>query len=462
MTGMKRFILAAIFIGLNTLMLRSEPVVVTGKVINGKGLTIRLMTYTDQVSYLRETLQKCLIDENEQFILNAEIDSTTYCWLDIEFQQAELILQPGQSYEIEIDLKSGSLSASYFERSGLTYRIIKDDEDHLNLSIQEFNQLYNEFLMNISQKGRAGGSRTAYDNFVKAIELRFQNAKNPWFIDYLNYKNASMQLFMRLKSRENIGLEYISGQPVLYDHIEYMDFFHLYFEKYFLTGSKYFNFNKTYDLVNGTATASDILDSMKADPVLKDIDLRELLLLDGLKEVYAVSGFKRDKINALLTEIKNNGNALRSRELATHLMERLKRLQPGSLAPDFELSGVTDGRKYKLSDFSGKPVYLAFFDSQNPACLAELDSLKDICDNYRNKIAFAAISVDKDVQALTDYLGRAKPTWTVLHYMGNPDLLEDYDASTYPYFVLIDAEGRIARCPAPSPSENLEKLFSSF
>ena len=241
---MKRLILAVVFIGLNTLIIRSEPVMVTGKVINGRGLTIRLMTYSDQVTYLRRTLQSCLIDENEQFILNTDIDSVKYCWLDIEFQQAELILQPGQSYEIEIDLQNGSLSASYFDRSGLTYRIIKDDEDHLNLSIQEFNQLYNEFLLNISQKGRAGSSRTAYDDFTKAIELRFQNAKNPWFINYLKYKNASMQLFMRLKSRENIGLENITGQPVLYDHIEYMDFFHLYFEKYFLTSNKYFNYEQ--------------------------------------------------------------------------------------------------------------------------------------------------------------------------------------------------------------------------
>ena len=50
-------------------------------------------------------------------------------------------------------------------------------------------------------------------------------------------------------------------------------------------------------------------------------------------------------------------------------------------------------------------------------------------------------------------------TWTVLHYNGNLELLESYDASTYPYFVLIDDKGNIIRCPAPSPSENIQKLF---
>jgi thiol-disulfide isomerase/thioredoxin len=187
-----------------------------------------------------------------------------------------------------------------------------------------------------------------------------------------------------------------------------------------------------------------------------------MLLLDGLKEVYSVSGFKRNRINALITEIIHKGNSVHSRELASNLMERLQRLQPGSPAPAFELPGATEDRKFSLSDFAGKYIYLAFFDSQNPACLAELDSIKDIYDNYKNKIAFVAISVDKDVQALTDYLGRVQISWTVLHYKGNPELLEDYDASTYPYFVLIDKQGLIARCPAPSPSENLEKLFSSF
>jgi len=420
------------------------------------------MAYSDQVTYLRETLESTLIGEDERFSFTVENNSVKYCWLDIEFQQAELFIQPGQTYEIEIELKNQSLSTSYYDRTGLPIRILKDDDDHLNLSVQDFNKLYNDFLLNYTDNIRSHHSKSLFDTFIKTVELRFQNTLNPYFRNYIRYKAASMQLFMRLKSRDNIGLEYFAGQPVLYENLEYMDFFHLYFEKYFLTGGKFFNYNKTYDLINGSASSATILDSLKADPVLKGADVRELLLLDGLKELYNVSGFKRNRILELLNEISENGHSAETRKLADNVLIRLKRLHPGSPAPDFKLTGIIIKKDYLLADFSGKYIYLAFFESGNPACQSELGLITDIYDDYKDQVVFVAISVDKDPVRLTEYLKMADLPWLVLHYGGNIDLLENYDASTFPHFLLIDDKGNIVRCPAPSPSENIQKLFDSI
>ncbi len=459
---MRKSFLTCSLVLMSILVLRAEPAVIHGRVINGQGFTVRLMTFSDQVSYLRETLESQVIGEDEKFSFSAAIDKVSYCWLDIGFQQADLFIQPGQTYELEINLEKDAASASYFNRTGLVYSFLRDDDDRLNSSIQDFNQLYNDFLLTYAQKPGTSAAKSAFNNFRTAIDLRFQNATHPFFLDYLKYKTASMELFLRIRGQETVGMEYISGQPVLYDQPEYMDFFHLYFEKYFLTGSKYFNYNKTYDLVNGTASVYDILDSLKIDPVLNDPDVRELLLLDGLKELYSVSGFKRNRIIAMLTELSNNGNSPQSQYIASNLLKRLSRLQPGTPAPSFTLPEVTTGKEYNLADFSGKPVYLAFFDSGNPACKTELALIRDIYETYRDIVVFVAISVDKDLQVLSDYLAGAGLPWLVLHYAGNIDLLEQYDATTYPYFVLINEKGGIARCPAPNPSENLERLFHSF
>ncbi|MCU0370913.1 MAG: redoxin family protein, partial [Bacteroidales bacterium] len=103
-----------------------------------------------------------------------------------------------------------------------------------------------------------------------------------------------------------------------------------------------------------------------------------------------------------------------------------------------------------------------FFDSANPACQSELGLIDDFYDEFREKVNFVAISVDKDPVRLKEYLSRAGLPWQVLHYGGDLELLENYDASTFPHFLLIDAVGKIVRCPAPSPSENIQKLFGSF
>lgn len=449
------------FLLFTSFCLKAETSTISGKVINGKGFTIRLMTYVDQVSYQRLTLQSDTIQNDERFSFTVDTDSVIFCWLDLEFQQAELFIQPGQTYEIELELKNQSLSTSYYNRTGLPIRFVKDDDDHLNLSIQDFNQLYNDFLLNYAEIIRSQNPKTAFETFIKAIDLRFQNNQCPYFRNYIRYKTASMQMFMRLKSRDNIGLEYFTGQPVLYEHLEYMDFFHLFFEKYFITGSKHFSYNKTYDLINGNAALGDILDSLKADQVLQDIAVRELLLLDGLKELYNISGFKRVRVLDLIKEIAVNGKIADSRIIATNLLNRLKRLQPGSPAPDFILQAVSEKREYKLPDFGGKKIYLAFFESGNPASQSELALAVDFYEDYKDKVAFVAVSVDKDTGKLAEYLARENLPWLVLHYGGNLELLENYDASTFPHFLLIDEKGQIVRCPAPSPSENIQKLFDS-
>jgi peroxiredoxin len=341
-------------------------------------------------------------------------------------------------------------------------KFIEDDNDRLNLSIQDFNLLYNEFLLDYAEINRSLSPRVAFETFGNAIELRFQQNQNPYFREYIRYKMASLQLYMRIKSRESVGLEYLSGRPVLYDHPEYMDFFHLYFEKYFITGGKYFDYNKSYKLVNEGSPASALLDSLAVDPVLKDLALRELLLIDGLKELYNIAGFKKPEVTALLLELESSAAMPESRQLAANLLRRLKRLQPGTPAPEFSLQGVSAEGRHQLSDFKGKHIYLAFFESSTPASQAELGLVSGFYEDYRNSVAFVAISVDKNLTALEEYLSRAELPWLVLHYGGDLDLLEEYDASSFPYFLLIDDEGKIFRCPAPNPSENVQKLFNSF
>jgi peroxiredoxin len=459
---MKKLTVAFILIVFSGLALKAETSAISGKIINGKGMTIRLMTYSDQVSYLRKTLASEQIGDDGMFHFSIENNTTRYVWIDLEFQQAELFIQPGQSYEIEIEMKNSATSNSSYNRTSLPIKIIRDDPDNLNLYIQDFNQLYNDFMLNYAENVRSRSSGNTFDTFIKAIDLRFQNAKNQYFQDYVRYKTASMQLFFKLKSHDKIGLAYLAGNSVLYENIEYMDFFHLYFEKYFLVGGKHFNYNITSDLINGNASSAEILDSLKTDPVLKDAELRELLLLDGLKELYSIAGFNRNRISLLLDEIYMNSKYADIRQLATNVLARLKRLQPGTPAPDFILNGFEDGNKYQLADFKGKYVYLAFFESGNPACQSELGLITDLYKEFNNKVEFVAISIDKDPAKLADYLQRAQLPWLVLSYGGDLELLENYDAILYPHFILINAKGQIVKCPAPSPSENIKRLLESI
>jgi hypothetical protein len=302
----------------------------------------------------------------------------------------------------------------------------------------------------------------SFEAFRKAVQIRFQNADNTYLQSYIRYKAASMQMFLRIKGRDKLGLEFISGQPVLYENVEYNDFFHLFFEKYFIAGSKYFSFNKTFDLVNGPYPASAILDSLKVDPVLNDLQTRELLLISGLAELAQAQGFKKERVRQLIGELAAGAGFPENREIASNLLARIDRLQPGTPAPPLEGIDVLSSQKLTLDDFRGKKLYLAFFESQNPASQSELDLGGELIAKYGDRVNFIAVSVDKDLQKLRDYIRTSETKWRVVLHDGNPGSLEEYDATTFPHFVLIGPDGKMIRCPAPSPSENIRRMLDSF
>jgi peroxiredoxin len=458
---MSRRIVILVVIILNAVAGIAAETVISGKLAGGSGSTVRLMTYADQVTRLRKTLATQRIGEDETFRFTLELDQTIYAWIDIGFRKGELFLQPGQSYEVEIKADQQPIAASYYDRAYLSLEILRDDPDKLNLYIRDFNGVYNDFLLDYASNPGSRGSAGAFNSFKTAVGLRFKNAQNPYFLDYVKYKYASMELFLRMKSRDAIGMEYLAGSGPAYNNIEYMDFFHLFFEKYFFSGNRYFSYNKTFDLINGDAPLEAIRDSLSRDPVLVSGELRELVLVSGLKELYDVSGFNKSRILSLIRDLGEGGYTPGIREIASNLLTRLSRLRPGTVAPDFLLPAFDGRREYSLSDFKGNSVYLAFFDSRNPASQAELALVSEWYEDYEN-VRFVAVSVDSDPARIDGNPNISAEAWTILYYNHDMELLENYDAMAFPHFILIDDKGRIAICPAPGPSEDIRQVLDSI
>ncbi|MDA8196981.1 MAG: peroxiredoxin [Actinomycetota bacterium] len=56
----------------------------------------------------------------------------------------------------------------------------------------------------------------------------------------------------------------------------------------------------------------------------------------------------------------------------------------GDIAPDFELKGSPDGA-YRLSDFSGRPIILAFYpEDHSPVCSLQLRAYSDGMDEFNS------------------------------------------------------------------------------
>jgi peroxiredoxin len=457
---MKRFP-AIILLVLWSLANAAGPTVISGTAKGKEGRIIRLLTFADQLSYKKVTLASCRISEDGSFSLTTDLAITTHAILDLDFQQVELFLVPGTSYSVMVSAEVTASKDAYYDRPALVISLIREDDGKLNESIGNINSLYNDFLIESGHLVRSQSRNAKVQELVRQMSAQVSPSSDNYLKDYLRYKTASVELFMKVKSREKLAAECLTGQPVLYSNVEYMDFFHLYFEKYMVTNNTYMPYSKTSSLINGTAGFQEILSEMMKDPVLADPCVAGMVLMSGLREMSGMTGFKQPRILELLAEISTGSNYKEQKAIASNLRERILWMKPGSAAPDFELPDLAGG-KHSLSDYRGKYLYLSFIDLSSPSSLSEMNLMADIYEKYKDRVSFVSIIAQGLTVGWSQVVKDYRMNWALLKAGDDPGLMEQYGAIALPVFILIDPQGKIYKYPAPSPSEDLNLLLDSF
>jgi peroxiredoxin len=88
--------------------------------------------------------------------------------------------------------------------------------------------------------------------------------------------------------------------------------------------------------------------------------------------------------------------------------------KPGYYAPDFTLDSI-DGKKYKLSDFRGKVVFVNFWATWCPPCKEEIPSMGQLYKDLSGEgLVMLAISVDNDEEVLRKFVKNHNVPFPVL------------------------------------------------
>ena len=118
-------------------------------------------------------------------------------------------------------------------------------------------------------------------------------------------------------------------------------------------------------------------------------------------------------------------------------------IQVGMQAPDFTLRTLT-GESFNLYAQRGKPVFLNFWGTWCPPCVAEMPAIQKLQDTMADSIQIVGIGVrDTRIQELR-FVTRYDYTWTfVLDSAGNVN--NGYEVTSYPTSLFLDAKGVIVR-----------------
>ncbi len=438
---------------------QARQVQITGHVEGfAPGSLVRVLTYADQFSHLEKTLATTRTDNAGNFSLTFPVKQITYAMLAINLKHTGFYLKPDAVYHFTIAQDSLIRNASPFEEIPLQVGI-KAKDDSLNILIGAYNNLYNNLIVNHFRDIYLSHNREIVKNFGAKVNHRFGQIKMPYVQRYIRYSLASLIWGSHTKSLPEIVASYFSGKPVLYQNIQYtrlfLNFFQVYFES---TIKKPVTRNKLASVIP-QRNLKKLDDLFASDLALStDARVRQLAEMVQLANLYTDPGFAKNDIMSLFKQIAAKSSFVKNRKIARDYLVKLKILQPGTPAPAFLLPDLM-GKEFSLKDFRGKFVLLSFVNTHCPVCSKQLNELNNISQKLGPEFTNLTIVKGKATQ---EFMQKEKPTgysWPFLLLGKSILILEKYQIVTYPAYVLIDPEGRIAMAPAPMPGNNLQQYI---
>ena len=430
-----------------------------------EGKKIEVITSADLLTGLEKTLAETIIDSAASFTLLVNTDKIIYVFLNIDFHRGELFLEPGRLYNLSIaplDYNEIQEINPFEEAQSLEITFQGSKPDDLNTLIEAFNTEYNKFVLDNFNYLYRNKDKARLDTFRVKMIRKFPDVKKAYFLDYVKYKLGSLEQVANVMGKSMMIQKYFSSSPILYDNVEYMDFFREFFSKYITTISRPLKFINYQELLSGPASYPALMKALESDTLLRKPQLRELVLLRNLMEMYDDPLYTQENIQKALISIAKDSKFVDNKLIAEDIMTYLTRLRCGSLAPGFTLQD-RNHRNVSLSDFKGKPVLVGFWTTYCQSCLSEMESLKPLYDKYHDRMSFVSISADKEFLKMILFLNLKKDfTWTFLHLGNDIELLRDYDVRSFPLFILIDSQGKIIKYPADLPDGGLESSLEKL
>ncbi len=459
---MRKYLIINLFFLLFTGSMAAQKVSVSGRLKGfNKGSMVRLMIPADLFSKKEQTVATTYSGKTGDFVLHFNLKYPVYVKLAVNLKRGNLFLEPGKNYQVETIRDTSAQKGSIFDQKPLEINVLKGNTN-LSTRLGNFNEMYNEFLLNHFKDIYLYHNKSVLNSFKKEVAGQFSDDRPTYLKNYIRYSLASLEWAARTMSLETFGKIYFIEHKVLYNNVQYVEMFRDFFKAFFES--------TFHDPVNRNKLAKIIptgnfqkLDTAFSKVVLLSTDarVRELAEMVSLEKYFYNNDFNRWNILKMFDDISTHSQFSENRVIAHDFYVKLKQLIPGSLAPNFKLPAF-NGNEYSLDNFKHKFVLLAFFKTHNQMCKSQLSFLKSLWDHESNDLTPVVIVIGKDPDYYLKTYMSQQYSWPFLLLGKDILLLEKYQIMTYPSYVLINPDGSIAMAPAPMPEENAIQRISLY
>lgn len=457
----------SLFLLLNIAVAQTN-ITIRGTVDDAEGKMVELYKYADKISNLEMLVDTCRISPEHFFEVKCYANTPVLVAIQIENYSQSFFVEPGRTYDVvveDFDWNIDEQKNIFLDPVTLPVQFVGLPKDDVNYLIGKFEGVVSKYIMDhrAVMDMRYRPKKQYFDSLVMEVNRYCPDIEgNDFFNRYKRYNLAKMRLEMRLGSRKSVFEQFIKDQYVLAYDDNYMTLFSALYANSISLGSRYIKQPRLAYWIENLEYAV-FVDSLGVDPFLRHEQIRELAALQALGECYYNSLYKQDKVVAMIKLIAQRTKFSQHQVVADNLLKSLRRQQTEAVdtMPLGELPDV-EKKMFSLDSLKGHWVYIAFVRADDPNCMGEIETMahfKDTIYKMSDSIDFVTIVCDREFQKMYHLLMNTKKgsryDWTWLHYNGNFDLLRRFEVCSYPWFVLLDPDGKPYYNITPAPSTGI-------
>lgn len=427
------------------------------------GIPISFYRYDEYLTNTEIEIGKTIVNPNGSFNVGIRSNQIEKIVLRYDKKFCWMYVQPGATYYIDL-LNDDSVQTNFNEDNESELVFLRLDTTDINYKILDFDAwMDNNFMSNIFllKDSNPGLFAKGISKMKKAIAKDYAKDTNTYFGAYIKYSVGlnldNFQYIGSMTQAEKYDF-YFLDSPLLVENEKYMEFFQLFFEKYYYQLSKEIRAEAYSAVIR--SDLNGFLVALNKDPLLKETPLVDLVALLIFKEEMNSKELPKSNLKAMLTQLEADIPEPTMKRMAQNLLKKYAELQAGMKSPDFLLD-----KDVHLSDFSGKYIYLHFFDPNNQKCISEIAALRKLNEKYGKYIEFVSI-IPYDGQSLGEVEIRNLEAvkWSRFGLPSNHEIWTTLKVKGYPYYILLDEQMTIKSMPALTPSPNglyetIEKTF---
>lgn len=465
---MKR-ILAVVLLLFSALWVEGQTnVEISGMGVDCAGKRIALYGYRDMLTWGEERLDEAVFGADGSFVLRCYVNYPRLVFLEVEDYSQSFYVEPGRNYRVvipEFDWSQDERRNVYLDPVALPVLFQNVDSSELNVRIMRYEEMVKDYLdsnrLRLDFRFRPDGK--VFDTLeTKARKMLVANDSGDLFFNrYVEYDLLQMRLAMRLDSRKKIISRHIANEPVRYHDENYMRLFFALYEHSVSSGMRRVAKWRMTEWVK-KGNYESFMDSIGLDPLLLNEQIRELAALQSLKEAWYDGDYEREGVERMVERLAAATKFEEHRKLARSLLAKFGmesgKLEVGNGKWEVELPDV-EGKRVNLDSLRGKWVYMAFVRVGDPNCQRELETMAHFRDSVYTKypeVVFVTVSCDREFQKMYRFLRNSRRggryNWTWLHFDGDYRLLERLGVVSYPWFILLDPQGRQHYNYTPAPA----------